>query len=195
VRKLRRIFKQISRELSLIRDIKFVILYGSYARGDFGAKSDLDLFIMTSKLDTIEDVHNAIIKIEEKIGKSIQPTVRTEEEFRKTDSGLLQNLLREGKILFLRDFYEISAVTLLKQRPYIIYSFKINSLSQKNKAKFNREFYSRTKTKYEYKGLLHKMGGEKLASGCVIIPFEKKNGMEKIFNKYKISNEAKNIWA
>jgi hypothetical protein len=39
------------------------------------------------------------------------------------------------------------------------------------------------------------MGGEKLASGCVIIPFEKKNGMEKIFNKYKISNEAKNIWA
>jgi predicted nucleotidyltransferase len=150
VRKLRRIFKQISRELSLIRDIKFVILYGSYARGDFGAKSDLDLFIMTSKLDTIEDVHNAIIKIEEKIGKSIQPTVRTEEEFRKTDSGLLQNLLREGKILFLRDFYEISAVTLLKQRPYIIYSFKINSLSQKNKGSFIRERKRNMNTKDFY---------------------------------------------
>jgi predicted nucleotidyltransferase len=140
VRKLRRIFKQISRELSLIRDIKFVILYGSYARGDFGAKSDLDLFIMTSKLDTIEDVHNAIIKIEEKIGKSIQPTVRTEEEFRKTDSGLLQNLLREGKILFLRDFYEISAVTLLKQRPYIIYS--IGSFIRERKRNMNtKDFY------------------------------------------------------
>lgn len=195
MRKLQRIFKQISRELSLISEIKLVILYGSYARGDFGPKSDLDLFILISKSDAVEKIHNAVIRIEEKIGKSIQPTIRTGEEFRKTDSGLMQNLLREGKILFLRDVYEISAVTLLKQKPFIIYSFRINSLSQKNKAKFNREFYSRTKTKYEYKGLLHKMGGEKLASGCVIIPFGKKNGMEKIFKKYKIKYEMKNIWA
>ena len=195
MKKLKRIFKQISRELSLIRDIKFVILYGSFARGDFGPKSDIDLFIMTSKRDTMEEVHNAIIGIEGKIGKNIQPTIRTEAEFEKTDSGLIQNLIREGKILFLRDFYEIAAVTLLKQRPFIIYSFRINSLSQRNKAKFNREFYSRTKTKYEYKGLLKKLGGEKLASGCVIIPFGKKNGMEKIFKKYEIKYEAKNIWA
>jgi len=192
---LQRIFKKISRELSLIGEIKLVILYGSYARGDFGPKSDLDLFILISKSDAVEKIHNAVIRIEEKIGKSIQPTIRTGEEFRKTDSGLMQNLLREGKILFLREVYEISAVKLLKQKPFIIYSFRINSLSQKNKAKFNREFYSRTKTKYEYKGLLQKMGGEKLASGCVIIPFGKKNGMEKIIKKYKIEYETKNIWA
>jgi len=195
VRKLQRIYNKISRELSLISEIKLVILYGSYARGDFGPKSDLDLFILISKSDAVEKIHNAIIRIEEKIGKSIQPTIRTGEEFRKTDSGLIQNLLREGKILFIREVYEISAVTLLKQRPFIIYSFRINSLSQRNKAKFNREFYSRTKTKYEYKGLLKKLGGEKLASGCVIIPFGKKNRMEKIFKKYEIKHEAKNIWA
>ena len=192
---MQRIFNQISRELSLISEIKLVILYGSYARGDFGPKSDLDLFILTSKSDSIEKIHNAIIRIEEKIGKSIQPTIRTGEEFRKTDSGLLQNLLREGKILFLRDFYEISAVTLLKQKPLIIYSFRINSLSQKNKAKFNREFYARTKKQYEYRGLLQKLGGEKLASGCIVIPFRAKNEMEKVFKKYKIKHETKNIWA
>ena len=191
---MQRIFKQISRELSSISEIRLVILYGSYARGDFGPKSDLDLFILTSKSDAVEKTHNAIIRIEEKIGKSIQPTIRTGEEFRKTDSGLLQNLLREGKILFLRDFYEISAVTLLKQKPFIIYSFRINSLSQKNKAKFNREFYSRTKKKYEYRGLLQKLGGVKLASGCIMIPFREKNGMEKIFKKNKIKYEKKNIW-
>jgi predicted nucleotidyltransferase len=195
VRKLQRIYKQISRELSIIGEIKLVILYGSYARGDYGPKSDLDLFILTSKSDAIEIIHNAVIRIEDRIGKSIQPTIRTGDEFRRTDSGLLQNLLREGKILFLRDFYEISAVNLLKQKPFVIYSFKINSLSQKNKAKFNREFYSRTKRKYEYRGILNKIGGEKLASGCVIIPFGKKNGMEKFFNKYKIRYETKNIWA
>lgn len=193
-KKLQRIFKQISRELSSISEIRLVILYGSYARGDFGLKSDLDLFILTSKSNAVEKIHNAIIRIEDKIGKSIQPTIRTGEEFEKTDSGLLQNLLREGKILFLRDFYEISAVTLLKQKPFIIYSFRINSLSQKNKAKFNREFYARTKKQYEYRGLLQKLGGEKLASGCIMIPFRAKNEMEKIFKKYKIKHETKNIW-
>jgi len=192
---LQRNFKQISRELSLLREIRLVILYGSYARGDYGPKSDVDLFILTSKSNAVEKIHNAIIRIEDKIGKRIQPTIRTGEEFEKTDSGLLQNLLREGKILFLRDFHEISAVTLLKQKPFVIYSFKINSLSQKNKAKFNREFYSRTKRKYEYRGLLQKLGGEKLASGCIMIPFRERNGMEKIFKKYKIKYETKNIWA
>jgi predicted nucleotidyltransferase len=195
VKKLLRIFKQISRELSSISEIRLVILYGSYARGDFGPKSDLDLFILMAKGNAVEKIHNAIIRIEEKIGKNIQPTIRTGEEFRKTDSGLIQNLLREGKILFLRDIYEISAVTLLKQKPFIIYSFKINSLSQKNKAKFNREFYARTKKQYEYKGLLQELGGEKLASGCILIPFRAKNEMERIFKKYKIKYEAKNIWA
>ncbi len=195
MRKLQKIFKEISSELSLVSEVKIVVLYGSYARGDFSPKSDVDLFILISKSDAVEKIHNAIIKIEEKIGKNIQPTIRTGEEFRKTDTGLLQNLLREGKILFLRGFFEISAVALLKQKPFIIFSFRINSLSQKNKAKFNREFYSRTKKKYEYRGLLQKLGGEKLASGCIMIPFKAKNGMEKFFNKYKIRYEKKNIWA
>jgi predicted nucleotidyltransferase len=195
VRKLQKIFKEISSELSLVSEVKIVVLYGSYARGDFGPKSDVDLFILISKSDAVEKIHNAIIKIEEKIGKNIQPTIRTGEEFRKTDSGLLQNLLQEGKILFLRNFYEISAVTLLKQKPFIIFSFRINSLSQKSKAKFNREFYSRTKNKYKYRGLLQKLGGEKLASGCIMIPFREKNRIEKFFKKNKIEYEAKNIWA
>ena len=195
MRKLQKIFKEISSELSLVSEVKIVVLYGSYARGDFGPKSDVDLFILISKSDAVEKIHNAIIKIEEKIGKNIQPTIRTGEEFRKTDSGLLQNLLQEGKVLFLRSFYEISAVTLLKQKPFIIFSFRINSLSQKSKAKFNREFYSRTKNKYKYRGLLQKLGGEKLASGCIMIPFREKNRIEKFFKKNKIEYEAKNIWA
>lgn len=195
VRKLKKIYRMIAQELSAISEIKLIILYGSYARGDFGPKSDIDLFILIQRGNALENVQNTIIRIEEKIGKSIQPTVRTEEEFKKTDSGLLQNLLREGKILFLRDFHEISAVELLKQKPFVIYSFRINLLSQRKKAKFNREFYSRTKKNYTYRGLLQKLGGEKLASGCILIPFRKRNVLEKFFKKYKIEFESKNIWA
>jgi hypothetical protein len=68
-------------------------------------------------------------------------------------------------------------------------------LSQKNKAKFNREFYSRTATKYQYEGYLQKWGGDKLAPGCIMIPYKEKDRVEKLFGKYKIEYGKKNIWA
>lgn len=189
-------YREIARQLSQISEVGLVVLYGSYARGDFGPKSDVDLLILISKSAAIEKVHDAVILIEEKIGKAIQPTIRTMEEFRRTDSGLLQNIFREGKILYLREFFEIPVAEMLKQKPYVIYTFAISSMRQKDKAKFNREFYSRkTKGKYEYQGLLQKLGGEKLASGCVLMPFAKKAGLEKLFKKHKISYSSKNIWA
>jgi len=194
VSKLKRILKKIVRELSVINDIKLIILYGSFARGDYGPKSDIDLLILTTKPDTINEIQNEIVSIEEKIGKNIQPTIRTERELKKTDTGLIQNILQEGKLLYLKEPLEIPATQITKQRPYIIYTFQLDSLDQKTKAKFNRELYTRTKEKRVYQGLLQKIGGEKLSPGCIIIPFDKKNIAEKFFRKYKIGYKARNIW-
>jgi len=194
VSKLKRIFKRIVKEFSVISDIKLIILYGSFARGDYGPKSDIDLFILTTKPKTLNEVQNEIISIEEKIGKSIQPIIRTEKELKKTDIGLVQNLLQEGKLLYLKEPFEISASEITKQKPYVIYTFQLNSLNQKTKAKFNRELYTRTKEKHVYQGLLQKIGGQRFSPGCIIIPFDKKNMVEKFFRRYKIKYEAKNVW-
>lgn len=192
--KLKRIFKKIVKELSVINDIKLIILYGSFARGDYGPKSDIDLFILTTKPEIKDEIQNKIIILEEKIGKNIQPTVRTENEIKKTDTGLIQNLLQEGKLLYLKEPYEISASEILRQKPYAIYVFQLNNLNQKSKAKFNRELYAHSRKEYAYQGLLQKIGGEKLSSGCVLIPFQKKNVLEKFFKKYKVGYDVKNIW-
>jgi len=194
VSKLKKIFKKIAKELSVISEIKLVILYGSFARGDYGPKSDIDLFILTAKQKTLNEIQNKIISIEEKIGKSIQPTIRTEKELKKTDIGLLQNLLQEGKILYLKEPFEISASEITKQKPYVIYTFELNSLNQKTKAKFNRELYTRTKEKHVYQGLLQEIGGQRLSPGCIIIPFNKRNIVEKFFRRYKIKYAAENVW-
>lgn len=191
---MKRIFKRIVKELSVISEIRLIILYGSFARGDYGPKSDIDLLILTTKPKTLNEIQNKIIGIEEKIGKSIQPTIRTEKELKKTDTGLLQNLLQEGKLLYLKEPFEISASEIIKQKPYVIYTFELNSLNQKTKAKFNRELYTRTKEKHVYQGLLQKIGGQKLSPGCIVIPFDKKNILERLFRRYKIKYEAKNIW-
>ena len=186
--------KKIVKELSAIDDIKLIILYGSFARGDYGPKSDLDLFILTTKQEAMNDIQNKIIDIEGKIGKSVQPTIRTQRELKKTDMGLLQNILQEGKLLYLGEPLDIPAAQITKQKPYLIYIFSLNTLDQKTKAKFNRELYARAKEKYTYQGLLQKIGGEKLSPGCIIAPFKEKNIIEKFLNKYKITYEAKEVW-
>ena len=192
--KLKRIFKRIVKELSVISDIKLIILYGSFARGDYGPKSDIDLLINTTKPKSLNEIQNKIIGIEEKIGKGIQPIIRTEKELKKTDIGLVQNLLQEGKLLYLKEPFEISVSEITKQKPYVIYTFQLNSLNQKTKAKFNRELYTRTKKKHVYEGFLQKIGGQRFSPGCIIIPFDKKNIVEKFFGRYKIKYEAKNVW-
>ena len=113
---------------------------------------------------------------------------------KKTDIGLLQNLLQEGKILYLKEPFEISASEITKQKPYVIYTFQLNSLNQKTKAKFNRELYTRTKEKHVYQGLLQEIGGQRFSPGCIIIPFNKRNIVEKFFRRYKIKYAAENVW-
>jgi len=88
--KNKRIYKKIVKQLSIVEDLKAIILYGSFARGDYGPRSDIDLMLITTKKETIEELQDTIISLE--LGRSIQPVIRTEKELAETDTGLLQNL-------------------------------------------------------------------------------------------------------
>jgi len=96
---MKRILKKIAKELSKTKDVKAVILYGSLARGEFTSRSDVDLFILTTEDKTQKEIYDKIIELESEIGRNIQPTVRTITELQRTDTGLLQNIFQEGKIL------------------------------------------------------------------------------------------------
>lgn len=132
--------------------------------------------------------------LESEIDRNIQPTIRTVSGLQKTDTGLLQNIFKEGKILFLREPAEIPSALLLQQKPCLIYSFRISGLSQKDKVKFNRSFYEQIRKGYKYKGLLNELGGKKLSSGCVMVPHSQKEKIEKFFKKYNVKFEQLKIW-
>ena len=100
---MNRIFKKIVKELSRLDDVKSIILYGSFARNEATSRSDIDLLVLISEKRTINTVQDAIIRLESEIGRNIQPTIRTLKELEKTDSGLLQNIFQEGKILYLKE--------------------------------------------------------------------------------------------
>lgn len=191
---MNRILKKIGKGLSQVEDIRAVILYGSYARNEITSRSDIDLFILTTEKNTIKEIEKKIISLETETGRSIQPTIRTMKQLSKTDTGLLQNIFQEGKIIYLKEPVEIPATVLLKQKPQVIYSFQLSNLSQNEKARFNNRFYGRNKNKYQYKGLLGEISGKKLSPGCVMILYKEKPKIEKFFKKFKIKYEQLKVW-
>jgi predicted nucleotidyltransferase len=183
---MKRILKKITKEI--------ILLYGSFAREENTSRSDIDLLILTTKEETQKNVQDKIIELEAEIDRSIQPTIRTFSELKKTDSGLLQNIFIEGKVLYLKEPSDIPSALLLQQKPFMIYTFKLDKLDQKEKAKFNRSLYEQTHKGYKYKGLLDELGGEKLSSGCVLVPVNEKEKIEKFFKKFRVTFEQLKIW-
>lgn len=186
------LFRKIVTAFSGVEDLKAIILYGSFAREDYGPRSDIDLMFIAKKKKTTEEIQDIIISLE--LGRNIQPIIRTEKELSETDSGLLQNLFLEGKILFLREPFDFDVSMLLHLKPFLVYTFDLGNLNQKTKAKFNRAFYPRRTANYNYPGMLTELKGEKLASGCVLVPFSEKKAIEKLFNSYKIEFNAVRVW-
>ncbi len=191
---MKKIFKKIAEKLSQIEDVKAIILYGSFARGEDTSRSDIDLFIITTEDKTRAEVQDKIIELESEIDRTIQPTIRTIGELQKTDTGLLQNIFQEGKALYLREPQDIPSAVLLQQKPYLIYSFQISQLTQKEKARFNRQLYEQIRKGYKYKGLLQEIAGQKLSPGCIMVPHTEKSKIEKFFKKFKVKFEQLKVW-
>jgi predicted nucleotidyltransferase len=191
---MKRIYKKISERLSESAGIIGAILYGSYAREEETSRSDIDILLISKNEESKTDIQNLIIELEEEIDRIIQPTIRTLLDLKDTDSGLLQNIFEEGKILFLKEPLELPVGSLLNLKPFVIYSIKLKNLEQKEKAKFNRHLYERKNQKYKYSGLLHELNGKKLAAGCVIIPNSQKEKIERYFKKYNVSFDQIKVW-
>lgn len=191
---MKRILNKIAKSLSTIEDVKAVVLYGSLARGEYTSRSDIDLLILTTEKKTMKEVQDKVIELEGETGRNIQPTIRTLKELQKTDTGLLQNIFQEGKVLYLREAADIPSAILLQQRPYLVYTFQLNTLSQKEKARFNRQLYEVTQKGYKYKGLLQELGGQKLSAGCILVPHAKKQKIEKFFKKFRVQFSQLKVW-
>lgn len=86
--------------------LKQIILYGSYARGDYKANSDMDIMILTELTDDqivqIEDeLFDVAYDIELEYGVPISVNIKNEEHFRNWVNSLpyYSNIEREGVII------------------------------------------------------------------------------------------------
>jgi len=79
-------------------DIKKVILYGSYSRGDQKEWSDIDVavFLNEKKKDILSNEHD-LYKIRRDFDSRIEPIILDEEN---DESGFVQEILKNGIIIY-----------------------------------------------------------------------------------------------
>ena len=99
------ILKLIKTSVSTTDPNAILILYGSYARGDFNDNSDVDLLVLLDK-DTISRVDEKKIKyplydIEFETGTIISPLVFSKKDWETKHriTPFYENVIREGKVL------------------------------------------------------------------------------------------------
>lgn len=74
--------KEIANKLVDVPGIAAVILYGSYARGDFDEGSDVDLFILFDSKQSMREGYENVIKILSGSNLFIQGNIRSLEELK-----------------------------------------------------------------------------------------------------------------
>ncbi len=86
--------------------LKQMILYGSYARGDYGDNSDMDIMVLTELTDDriiqIEDeIFDAAYDIELEYGVPISVNIKNERHFKNWVNSLpyYSNIQKEGIII------------------------------------------------------------------------------------------------
>jgi predicted nucleotidyltransferase len=95
---------ELKSRLEKLPEIKYAFIYGSYAKGDEGTYSDVDLMIIgdvdLERLDLL--IHN----LEQKVGRSINYLTYDYNEFltkKKGKDGFIMDVLKDKKIMFIGD--------------------------------------------------------------------------------------------
>jgi predicted nucleotidyltransferase len=84
------------------QEIRLALIYGSVPRKSDIASSDIDLLIISNSL-TLEEVFKALEPFEIQIGRPINPTLLTDEEFslRRNQPDSFINRILEGELILL----------------------------------------------------------------------------------------------
>jgi predicted nucleotidyltransferase len=96
------VFHQLAEALTpLAKGIQFAFVYGSFARGEENAESDIDLMVVGSV--TLDDVLERLAPVERALRRPVNPTVYSQKELKaklRADNHFLK-AIQKGKNTFL----------------------------------------------------------------------------------------------
>ncbi len=112
VRKTMGIPHQIRTALAPIeRKVALALLYGSVAREEERADSDVDLLVIADDL-TLEELFRRLAPAEKKLRRKVNPTLYTRDEYRRrrrSKNAFLENVLSGNHIILIGDLDAVAA--------------------------------------------------------------------------------------
>ena len=174
-------------------------VYGSFARGDFTSRSDIDFFVLAETPGQLKEYMKEIEKeILSKTGKNAHIELQGT-RIKEEDKSLIKTVLKEGKLLFSRrnwvwEGFQLGLV------PYYIYKYDITSIPAGQRNKLTRALYPSRSWYYKQgKKVLKEYLGMKnivrLGKGCVMIPAQNEKELIKIFRAVGIKhNLIRAVW-
>ena len=180
-----------------------IILYGSYARGEAGKKSDIDILIILERKNNVVEEKLADIIESTTVGRKVIPTFATPKELTKTPYYIF-DIIKDGIVLYKNAAKPFKLPFAFGEKAMTIYTFSTTHLAQKKKTKLNRLLYGaeytkvlktkkQKKKKYSYPGTLDKVGGKRLGAGSIITPSRAEKQVEKLFNYCRIRFEKSHL--
>lgn len=163
-----------------------VILFGSRARADYDEHSDYDLLVVFENNEIMWKNRRKLYENVGRLGLFTQVLTRSVKELNeKTEPTFLQNVLRQGVLLYLR--YPLRAPAFTQNlKPMTIVSYSLKGLSQKEKMKVVYRLFGRKAKGESLKGVVVQKGIRKLGDGCFMIPSESLDAAVNILKKYQV---------
>lgn len=193
------------KQVSSVPKIYSIFLFGSIARGEADSRSDIDFLVV---LDTQQDpnllserskVSKIALDLEKKFDKNIQ-LVFSNINFDKLDGQFIEDVLREGIILFGRA--PIIIDKKLGFSSYVLIHYGLTDLSRSDKMKVKRALYGyKTKRRYKGKvytsqmeGLVKELNGKRTGIASILIPYRKSQPVLETLEKFGAKINKEMVW-
>ena len=186
------LIKDAVESLKDLENLKAIILFGSYSRGEEDRRSDIDLLVIIDSEQPKKYLKEVVERIS-KLDKEgiISPRLTNLKDY---DPGFFQNVLREGKVLFGSLVVDNKKLAL---RPYRLVNYDLSTLDNSKKVRISRRVYGyiskKGNKKYEYKGLKDEEGIFVYPNSTVLIP-EDGLGFIGFLKRENVPFKEKKIW-
>ncbi len=185
-------FAQIVKKLPGVLQI---ILFGSVARGEDRADSDIDIAIIHDR----EDKYKVMSEVNKHKSEKIQTTFVYIKDL-PPETELVGALSGEGLLLYGHPIIIQEQKVDLKPKKIIVYS--LASLSQTEKMKVNRALYgSISKSSYhgkeyltETKGVQRELGIVKISKSVLLVEREKAAKITTMLKRFKVQVQEIPVW-
>jgi predicted nucleotidyltransferase len=150
--------------VSKIQGVVGILLFGSLARGDYDEYSDYDVLVLFEDRSMMWRSWDELFQAVASLKLNLHTIPETLEELKTANSVFLEELFRNGKVLFARFPLEVF-LQPVKLEPFCIITYDMKGLNYRDKMKVMYFLYRKGGV-----GTVAKMGGIKLGEGCILVP-------------------------